>query len=325
MTTVLKKTVSFLLAVLTVFSLCSVCAVAEDDPYGNLYISGLLYTDVDAAAHIVRTIYIEFANQFANHNASINLQLLDESDKQVATVIPRASDAHTIDIYDMSGNLGLVVTPDIEYTLLIPQGAYYIANSTTVCNEHRMVVTGAALCGSTDIYHAVDLGISSYMTSKHEDTVVYTGQITVSAKFTDLNVGNCSAMLSKLETVDGKSVYVDVAAAAITDYKNNCATLNFGTNGVTIDRYASYKITVSYASFYADSRYTLCDTSEFLLSGKRLLKLREDYRILDLLIKWFGKDHFTVKAIVWVINALSKVKLIDSAYVKDVKKYIDAK
>lgn len=335
---IIKGLTVLLLSLLMLFGTVSVSVFAEYDPLANLYVNDIYKVSYDADELICYTIAVMFSVQFRNYNSSVKIEILGESGDPVAYCVPRADDVNMFDIYTVSTDVfGVKLRAEREYTLVIPEGAFY-TDEGRGCNEYRHIFTGVDLSGANYNYIVKDLGMKTFFPTKYTENVLYKGKLYFDAAFELYDDDNCTVILSLVTTKDGKKVYTKVAGAAVLSLDGKgCAELSFGDAGVTIDKYAQYRLTVSYASFYNDEN-TFCAESVYDLSGKKLLKLREDYPFIDLLVKWFGKDstvidvlltilEYTAKASAFLAKTFGgKLGVTDiTVYYNDIKAYIAAK
>lgn len=162
--------------------------------------------------------------------------------------------------------------------------------------------------------------------------------------------------LEKKTSVDGKTVWVTVACANVTKLDNGTAEFEFWSfneidvkvikdglevkdengkvktekalvkvDGVTIDKYATYRLAVDYGALYNADKNLFCDDTFYQLTGKKLLGMSEKYPFIDVLIDLFGKDNFMITAILFVLEWVGKINADTDALYKDLKAYIDAK
>ncbi len=320
-----KKLTALLLALLMIFSIGAMTASAAN--VQDLWVYDIYKSSVDASSRTLYSLLVYFANQFSNYNSSIKLQLLDESGNVCAYGIPKTNNINSIDFYaNPAGTYGVTLDTAHEYTFVIPEGAFY-TGSGILGAEYTKIFTGTDLCGANSEFKINDLGISSYFATKFTEDIAYRGKITFSSDFVSTDADNCTITLAKKAVKDGKPVYTEGAKATVFyfDGDKHCAELSFGNEGVKIDKYESYTIIVRYASFYNEEYKIYCAESVYDLSGKKLLKIREDYPFFDFLVELLGKDHKIIDVILTIMKYASKIKLVDSAYYNDVKKYIAAK
>lgn len=335
---IIKGLTALLLSLLMLFGTVSVSVFAGYDPLANLYVYDIYKVSYDADNLICYTIAVMFSVQFRNCNSTVRIEILGESGDPVAYCMPRTGDINIFDVYTASTDeFGVKLRAEREYTLVIPEGAFY-TDEGRGCNEYRHVFTGIDLSGANYNYIVKDLGMKSFFPTKYTENVLYKGKLYFDPVFELYDDDNCTVILSLVTTKDGKKVYTKVAEATVLSLDNKgCAELSFGDAGVAIDKYAQYRITVSYASFY-NYENTFCAESVYDLSGKKLLKLREDYPFIDLLVKWFGKKSTVIDVVLTVLEYAAKASAflaktfgdklgitdITDLY-KDIKAYIAAK
>lgn len=309
----MKKGLSLLLAVLTVLSVLTV-SVSASEPEPLLVYDTLKY-DADAQTRTCRTIEILFQAHLSCYDDTKEITIRDAQDEIVAVCKPYADNNRKFDLYTPDGVFGVRFDPVRLYYLTIPAGTYY-ADKDYPCAAYCGEYTGVFLTNTGDYYTITGLGISDFLATDMSDNILYAGRLRFSAKFTTLL---CPEKSVKLLRKDG-DYYVTVGVYPIASFRRGRADVAF--DGVEIDRYATYKLRVNYGTFSSGST-TINGHSEYVLSGKRLLGLRENYPAIDLLIKWFGADHWTLKAVATVLGILAKIKLVDSDLADDIKHYID--
>ncbi len=318
----MKKALSLLLALLTVFSVLTVfVSAAATTP---LIVADLLKHDADAGTNVCRTVEIFIQRQFSHYDSAKQITFRTADDQIVAVCEPYADNICKFDLYTPGGDFGVVLDPSRLYYLTIPEGAYY-TDSGVLCAAYRGEYNGVYLSDNDTVYSVVDLGISAFLATNAADGRLYAGKIRISAAFDSFRAANKAVTLLRKTGVNqktGKEAYEVVGTYAVTAFRKGSADVAFG--GVEIDRYASYKLHVDFGTF-TSGQTTVNDRSEYVLSGKKLLGLREDYPVIDLLVNWFGADHRIVRAIVTTLNVLSEIKLVDPALAKDVKDYVNAK
>ncbi len=315
----LKRAISLILSVITAFSILTVAVSAESIP-DELDVYDLIKYDVDPDSNTCKTIEVFFQKQFTDYNAEKEIVFLDEDGNKFAVCVPHSDNNRKYDLYSPDKSvLGVSFTPSRLYFLCIPEGAYSTTNGI-INAEYKGEYNGVYITSNSDNYTITDLGISNFIPTNYKDNVLYEGKILFPSSFKNYAPSNNSVTLyvKSGNAFTAIGTYKFIAASA------GNATIDFGKDGVELDKYATYKIFVEYASLIGDNNL-LCDHSEFVLSGKKLLGLREDYPWLDLLISWFGADHWTVKAVVTVLEVLSKIKLVDSALYNDIKNYVNSK
>ena len=311
----MKRTLSLILALLTVFSASSftVCA-AEPQP---LLVYDLLKYDTDSASDVCRTVEVYFQRQMRNLDRTKQITFRTADDTVVAVCVPYADNNRKYDLYTPDGRFGVVLDPARLYFLTIPQGAYF-TDDGIVCAAYRGEYNGVYLTSNDAAYTVCDLGVSEFLATSFKDKQLFSGRISVNPVFTTQRYTESAVTLYRKDG-DG---YEKVRVCTVVSMKKNSVDLGFG--GVEIDQYASYKLHVDYGAF-TDGKRTVNGHSDYVLSGKKLLGKRETYPAVDLLIGWFGADHWTLKAVTTVLDVLSKIKLVDKALAKDVKDYISAK
>ena len=310
----MKKWFSLLLALLTLCSVLTVCVSAAEPQ--KLIVYDLLKHDADASANTCRTIEIFFQNQFHNYDSSKEITFRTAEGKTVAVCKPYADNNRKFDLYTPDGNFGVQLDPTRLYYLTIPEGAYY-TDDGTICAAYQGEYNGVYLSDNGTTYTVADLGISEFLATNVSGGKLYAGKIRINLIFDSFRAGNKAVTLYRK---NGEK-YEAVGVYAVTAYQKGTAEISFG--GVEIDRYASYKLHVDYGTFTCGKTMVNAH-SEYALTGKKLLGQREDYPSIDLLIRWFGAEHWTLKAITTVLNVLSRIKLVDRALYNDVRSYIGA-
>ena len=317
----MKKTISLILAVLTALSMLSLPAfAAQTQP---LLVYDLLKYDTESSTKTCRTIEIFFQQQMRNYDSSKEITFRTADDKIVAVCRPYSDNFRKFDLYTPGGDLGVVLDPTRLYYLTIPEGTYY-TDDGILCAAYRGEYNGVHLTDNHSTYTIADLGISEFLATNVSEGKLYAGRIRILYAFDGLRAANNAVTLYRKTGVNkttGKEEFEAVGVFSVTGMQRGSADISFG--GVKIDRYSSYKLHVDYGTFLA-GKTTVNGHSEYALSGKKLLGLREDYPALDLLIRWFGADHWAIKTITTVLELLSKVKLMDKALVSDIKAYISA-
>ncbi len=301
-----KSLTALLLALMMIFGAVSVPAMAYN-PNADLYVNDIMKSDCDPYTLTCRTLLVFFRNQFKHYNSSTRIDILGENGGSVAYCVPRSGDINAFDLYDATTNaFGVTLKAEREYTLVIPEGAFY-TDENLLCNEYKTVFTGVFLTGANTRYTIKDLGMQTFFPTSYTDNVLYKGKLYFNSDFNRYDSDNCTVTLKIIGSKDGKTTYTTVAETTVLSLDNSgCAELNFGTAGVTIDKYAEYRFVVSYASFY-NMNMTLCDESVYDLSGKKLIKLREDYPFIDILVDLFGKDNTVIDILLTVLEYTAKV------------------
>ena len=323
----MKKILSLVLAVWMSLCVCvpTCCALAGADADAfaeakpgeavDLIVYDLLKLDVDPAENTCRAIVLYFQNQFRFYDPSKQIVFLDGWDQVAAVCVPRGDDNRKLDLYAPDGSYGVTFDPTALYYLTSPEGAYYTYDGV-LCSALRKAYDGVTLTGNAQRYDVRPLGIQEFFAVQYDEKHLITGGIRVATVFNTCKTGLESVILYR---VDGKK-QIKVGAYAIESFdRSKGARIDFG--GVEIDKYASYNLHVNYGTF-TDGGVVVNEHTDYAVSGRKLLNLREDYPAVDMLIKMFGADHWTLKAVVTVLNLLSKVKLVNSALAKDVEKYI---
>ncbi len=325
----MKKLLSFILAVWMGLSVCVLtCGAATGVPDADaafaearpgetvdLIVYDLLKLDVDAESNVCRAIVIFFQNQFCNYDASKEIVFLDDREQIAAVCKPRRDDNRKLDLYTPNGDYGVRLDPTALYYLVIPEGAYY-TDDGILCSAYRGAYDGVNLTANYQRYDVRPLGIQEYFAVQYDETRLYAGGIRVATVFDTCKTGIISVILYR---VDGKRL-IEAGAFAITSFdRKKGAKIDFG--GVEIDKYAPYILHVNFGTFTDGDKVVNAHT-DYAVSGKKLLNLREDYPGIDMLIKLFGADHWTLKAVLAVMKALSTIKLIDKALYNDINKYI---
>jgi hypothetical protein len=342
-----KGLTALLISLMMVFGTVSVSVMAEYDPLANLYVYNIYKVSYDADNLTCFTIAVMFSAQFRHYDSSVRIELLAENGSPVAYFIPRSSDVNKFDVYDiLTDELGIKLLAEREYMLVIPDGAFY-TDGGLGCNEYRHIFTGIDLSGANYNYTIKDLGIGTFFPVQFDDSTLYKGKLYFDPIFTLYDDDNCTVTLSLVTVKDGKSIYTKVADAVVSGLKDGCAEMSFSSadpetgapiSGVAVDKYASYQFKVSYASFY-NNKNTFCAESVYDLSGKKLLKLREDYPFIDLLIKLSGKDSKVIDAVLTVLEYVAKASAFlaksgvgkklgisdITEYYKDIKAYVKSK
>lgn len=312
----MKKFLSLVLAVLMAFSALSVSVCAASTMPMELY--DLLKYDVDPDAGICRTIAIYFRNQLKNYDSTKQIAFLNEDGTVAAVCKPHTENNRILDLYTSDNVFGVKLDPTRLYFLSVEEGAYY-TDDGILNAAYKGEYNGVLLTSANQKYTIRDLGIDNFIATKTDETKVYAGKLLIDTAFTDYLPGNNAVTLCK---VDGEKIE-EIGSYHFTAYKNGAADVDFGAAGAEIDKFGSYKLRVEYGSFIGKN--LICDHSEIALSGKKLLGLRENYPVIDLLIQFFGADHKIISFIPKVLNILAKIKLVDSALSKDIEKYIKAK
>lgn len=313
----MKKILSLMLAVLMAFSVLGVLASAGDLTK-ELTIYDTIKHVYDAEDNTCTTIEIMFPRQFTSYDSTKEIKLMTEYGTVAAVCKPNAGSIGKLDLYTEDGTLGVTISTISLYNLVIPEGAYS-TDSGVLCDAQTVEYTGVFLTGNEKNYSVSDVGIMNFLAKKYDGNVLYAGNLIVGRSYTDFRPGRKCVTLQKKE----KDTFVTVGTYTVESLTKSGAEVVFG-EGVEIDKYATYKIKVTYGSFLGKENL-VCGHSEYELSGKKLLNIREDYPWLDLLINMFGADHFTVKAVVTVLNLLSKIKLVDAGLANDIDKYVKAK
>lgn len=316
-----KKAISLILILITALSVLSATAFAvQTQP---LLVYDLLKHDTDSATHTCRTVEIFFQRQMKNYDSDKEITFRTFDDKTVAVCRPHSDNICKLDLYTPGGDFGVVLDPTRQYYLTIPEGAYY-TDDGILCAAYKGAYTGVHLSGSDSVFSIADLGISDFLATNVSDSKLYAGRIRISSAFDGLRAANKAVTLLRKTGVNkstGKDVYEAIGLYTVTALRKGSADISF--DGVTIDRYADYKLEVDYGTFMA-GKTTVNGRSEYKLSGKKLLGLRENYPMIDLLIEWFGADHWLLKAVTTVLQVLASVKLVDKALYNDVDAYIKA-
>ena len=318
----MKKTLSFVLAVWMSLSVLAfsggaldTSAEAKPGETQELIVYDLLKLDADREKSICRAVEIFFQNQFRNLDASKQIRLSDGRGQLAAVCMPRDSNNRAFDLYAPDGSYGVTLDPATLYFLTIPEGTYFTDDgilSAAFCGEYD----GVYLTSNVGRYDVRTLGVQNFFAVKYDETHLYTGRIRVATAFEKCKTDRVSVLLYRR---DGDEA-VKVGEYRIVSFdRKKGAEIDFG--GVKIDKYASYYLHIRFGTFTGPDKI-IGDNTDYDVSGKKLLNLREDYPAIDMLIKWFGADHWTLKAIVTVLKVLSKLKLVDTALYKDVDKYI---
>ncbi|MCR5484892.1 MAG: hypothetical protein K6F09_04800 [Clostridiales bacterium] len=318
----LKRMISLLLAAVTAFGVFSVSASALTSK--DLLVFDILKVDVDPDNFICRTLDIEFQLQFCNYNDKYKLKLIDEYGAVCGYGVPRSDNVNFVDFYSVDDSFGVKLRPELEYEIFIPAGTYFTDDNMT-CNDFATVMKGVSLTGSYYDFTIEDLGITSFVSTDFSANVVFKGKLCFNKKFIKSDADNCTILLQRVDTSGGKKIFTTVGKASVTELDDGCAVLSFGKSGAKIEKYKTYRFFVSYASFYDDSHELFCDDSVFGITGKRLLKMREDYPEVDRLIEMFGANSFVLTALTVILKLLSKLKLYDAEKAEDIKNYIDLK
>ena len=309
----MKKVISLCLAMLLACGVLTVGASAASKP---IHVYDLLKYDADSSTNVCRTIGIFFENQYTRYDETKPITFENASGTIVANCVPRADNNRMLDLYTPDGRFGVALNPTLLYYLVIPEGAYSAENGD--CNAaYRGEYNGVYLSNAGKTFTTTDLGISNFLAGKVVETKLYSGKLLVSAAYDTLLHGKDCVLLYKI--VNSKDTLIGIYS--VSAYKSGRADIDFG--GVEIDRYASYKLHVQYGTFYGGS--TINAHSDYLLSGKKLLGLAENYPALDLLIEWFGANHWTLEAVTTALKALAYVRLVDKALYNDVRDYIRAR
>ncbi len=318
----MKKALSLMLAVLTVFSVLTV-SVSAAEPI-KLIVEDLLKHDTDTDTYVCRTVEIFIQRQFRSYDSSKEITFRTANDKVAAVCKPYPDNICKFDLYTPDGKFGVTLDPTRLYYLTIPEGAYRTEDGTPNA-AYRGAYDGVHLSDNDDVWSVIDLGISEFFAMNVAGNKLYTGRIYIDLSFENYRVGNLAVTLLRKTGADkntGKAQFEVVGAYPVTAFRQGSADVTFG--GVEIDRYSAYELHVEYGTFFG--RYkTINGNSKFALSGKTLLGQREVYPALDLLIRWFGAEHWTVKTVVTALDLLSKVRLVDKALAKDVKDYVNAR
>lgn len=310
----MKKTLSLLLALLTAFSVLTVSVSAmETEP---LVVFDLLKHDTDTNTRTCRTVEIQMQRQMNHCDSSKQITFQTAQDQIVAVCKPYADNICKYDLYAPDGSFGVSLDPVRLYYLHIPEGAYY-TDGGVPCAEYVGECRGVTLTSTEGVYTVADLGLTEFLATNFADSTLYAGRIRIDLKFDTYTGINRDVTLYHKK--DGE--YEKVGVYPITSFKKGSADITFG--GVEINRYDAYILHVDYGTF-TDSRKTLNGHCDYPVSGKKLLGQREDYPALDLLLRWFGPDHWTIKAILTVLNVLAKIKLVDADFATDIKNYIKA-
>ena len=313
-----KRIVAFTLSLVLAFSVLTTAASAEAVTE-QLIVYDLLKHDVDPGTNTCKTIEILFQRQFKNLNVEKEIAFLDEDGKTFAVCVPHEDSINKYDLYNADKSVhGVVFDPTKLYFLTIPEGTY-VTDDGVLNAEYKGEYNGVTITSNSN-YKIKDLEIANFIATEYKDNMLYKGKILFPAAFKYYASGNNKV---SLYVKDGDA-YTLIGDYKFSNATSGSATIDFGKDGVQLDKYANYKLKVEYASIYGDDKL-ICDHSEYTLSGKKLLGLREDYPWLDLLISWFGADHWTVEAVVTVLEVLSKIKLVDSALYNDIKNYVNAK
>lgn len=315
-----KRIVAFTLSLVLAFSVLTVASSAEGENLVELSLYDLLKFDVDPKTNTCKTIEVFFQLQFKTYNSDKEIVFLDENRNTFAVCVPREDNIRMYDLYSPDKTVfGVEFDPTRLYFLSVPEGAYTTEdgyNNSAYEGEYN----GVTITGNSENYNIADLEIANFIATEYKDNMLYKGKILFPSKFNAYAASNNSISLyvvsGNTSTLIGTYKFVSATSGS--------ATIDFGKDGVQLDKYATYKFHVEYASIYGDDNL-ICDHSEYVLSGKKLLGLREDYPWLDLLISWFGADHWTVEAVVTVLEVLSKIKLVDGALYNDIKNYVKAK
>ncbi len=314
-----KRITSLILSVIMAFSILTV-AVSAESTLDGLDLYDILKHDVDPDNNVCKTIEVMFQKQFTNYNADKEIVFLDEAGNTFAVCVPRSDNNRIYDLYSPDNSVpGVTFSPNRLYFLCIPEGAYSTDNGV-INAEYKGEYNGVYITSNSENYTIKDLGISNFIATNYKDNILYEGKILFPAEFKALSPANNSITLY----VKSGNAFAEIGKYSFKSASAGNATVNFGAEGIELDKYATYKFFVEYASITGDDNL-LCDHSEYVLSGKKLLGLREDYPWLDLLISWFGADHWTVEAVVTVLEVLSKIKLVDSALYNDIKNYVSSK
>ena len=311
----MKKGISLLLAVWT--ALCVLTfpvGAAEPEP---LLVYDTLKYDVDAQTRTCRTIEILFQTHLSCLDDTKEITVRNVLDEVVAVCRPYADNNRKYDLYTPDGAFGVRFDPLRLYYLVIPAGTYY-ADAEFPCAEYRGEYTGVFLTNTSDWYTVADLGISDFLPTNMSDDRLFSGRMRISPRFTKLQCPENSVTLYHWNG----NYYDKVGVYPVDSFRKGRADVAFG--GVQIDRYGKYKLRVNYGTF-TDGGAVVNDRSDYVLSGKRLLGLRENYPAIDLLIEWFGADHWILKAVSTVLGVLAKIKLVDKDLANDIKNYIDAR
>ena len=316
-----KKAISLILAVLTALSVLSATAfAAQTQP---LLVYDLLKHDTDSATHTCRTVEIFFQQQMKNFDSAKEITFRTSDDKTVAVCRPHSDNIRMLDLYTPGGEFGVVLDSAKQYYLTIPEGAYY-TDDGILCAAYKGAYNGVHLSDNDAAFSIADLGISEFLATNVSGNKLFAGRIRISNAFDGLRAANKAVTLLRKTGVNkttGKDVYEAIGTYTVTALRKGSADISF--DGAVIDRYADYKLEVNFGTFMA-GKTTVNGRSEYALSGKKLLGLREDYPVIDLLIRWFGADHRVLKAVTTALRILASVNLVDKALYNDVDAYIKA-
>lgn len=313
----MKKCLALLLALVTALSVLTVAVTAADTE--PLLVEDLLKLDTDADTGVCRTIEIFIQRQFRHYDSTKEITFCDAYGNTAAICRPHADNICLLDLYTPEGDFGVRIDPTRLYYLIVPEGAYY-TDDGVLCEAYRGEYNGVFLSDRSRDYTVADLGIDDFLATHVRGRTLFAGRIRISRAFDSYRPVNTAVTL--LRRIAGTEDYAVVCVCPVTDFRKGSADVNFG--GVEIDRYASYKLRVDYGTFFGPKQ-TVNGSSEYVLSGKRLLGLREDYPAIDLLIRWFGADHPILKDVTNVLDFLARIGLADKALVRDVKEYISAR
>ena len=318
----MKKVLSLMLAVLTAFSALSI-SVSATEPIG-LIVEDLLKHDTDTDTYMCRTVEILIQRQFRSYDSTKEITFRTANDAVAAVCKPYPDNICKFDLYTPDGSFGVRLDPTRLYYLTIPEGAYRTDDGTPNA-AYRGAYDGVHLSDNDNVWSVLDLGISEFLAMNVAGNKLYTGRISIGMSFENYRVGNLAVTLLRKTSTDkntGKARFEVIGAYPVTAFRQGSADVSFG--GVEIDRYSAYELHVEYGTFFGSYKTVNAD-SKFALSGKALLGQREVYPAIDLLIRWFGAEHWTVRTIVTALDLLSKIKLVDKALAKDVKDYVNAK
>ena len=318
----MKKCFSLLLALVTALSVLAVTGSAADTE--PLIVEDLLKHDADAATGVCRTVEIFIPQQFRNYDGTKEITFRDRNDGVAAICKPHDDNFCMFDLYTPDGEFGVRLDPTRLYYLTIPEGTYY-TDEGVLCAAYRGEYDGVYLSDKSKDYTIADLGISEFLATNVRKNVLYAGRIRISLQFDSYRPVNSAVTLYRRTGVNkttGRDEFVKVGVYSVTAFKKGGADVTFG--GVEIDRCASYKLHVDYGEFFGP-KSTINAHSEYVLSGKKLLGLREDYPAIDLLIGWFGADHRVLKSVTTALDVLAALRLVDKALAEDIRDYVNAR